>query len=556
VQVGQPRTVKATRWDLHAKRVLTVIFHRFDPAPVGRMARTGLAPNSRLRASPSDDWRQPSESITHSKITFSWVFPFPSQSVILSHEVIVPKWGGQMSRADEESIRQEYEQRHPGVDIPKIPRSHHPVDKSGQVYEWRSGAGGWCPTGQINHSAAARLNKGFPPVYQEEAVTGQLLYENPGIDPNIDRTIRSIPDLRLPVLPKSNGLGALGWLGIVGFLTIIGVVIWIIVVHLGSSGYPPEGTLADSYGVSGGRSVSEIAFSWNGKELVAADSYSGANLWNVDNDSQIYDFNTIDTAERATFSPNGALVAVGDYYGNVTVFNIANKRQLAQFTDPLANGFNGPNAGGVYGLAFSPDGNTLAAAEFSGKVHLWDIASGRETATLAVPSDDTGGLVGSLAFSPNGRIVAVGDPEGTTYVWDAATGKLIAILNYPHASTTGIAGIAFSPRGHILATLQTDGTAILWNVSTWKQIYTLSAGDSSYGECSIAFSPGGKTLAAGCNGANAYLWNLASKQQIATLTAPSGDIDGVAFSPDGSILAAGTSAGYIYLWNAETVGSK
>jgi hypothetical protein len=28
----------------HAKTTLTVIFHRFDPAPVGRMARTGLAP--------------------------------------------------------------------------------------------------------------------------------------------------------------------------------------------------------------------------------------------------------------------------------------------------------------------------------------------------------------------------------------------------------------------------------------------------------------------------------------------------------------------------------
>ena len=26
---------------VHAKTTLTVIFHRFDPAPVGRMARTG-----------------------------------------------------------------------------------------------------------------------------------------------------------------------------------------------------------------------------------------------------------------------------------------------------------------------------------------------------------------------------------------------------------------------------------------------------------------------------------------------------------------------------------
>jgi WD domain, G-beta repeat len=462
-----------------------------------------------------------------------------------------------MSRADEESIRQEYELRHPDVVIPKIPRSHHhPVDKSGRVYEWRSGVGGWRPTGRINYSAAAKLNESFPPVYQEKATTGQPLYEDPGIDPRIDRTIRLIPDLRPLELPESNGLGAFGWLGIIGFLAIVGVVIWLIVVHLGSSGHPPSRTFADSYGATGARGVSAIAFNPDGKELVTADANSGANLFNVDTGSLVYDFNPSINATRVAFSPNGQLLAVGDVSGNVYLWNIASRHQIAEFTDPLANS---TNIGGVYGLAFSPDGVTLAAAEYSGVVYLWSVASGNKFATLAVPSNDSGGEVGNIAFSPDGRMLAVGDSDGTTYLWDVARRSRTAILSYTNSSPTGIAGVAFSPNGQTLATLQTGSTTVLWNVSTRNEVGTLPVGDpgdSELDNCSIAFSFTGKTLAAGCNGRNTYLWDVASTQKIATLTGSSGNITGIAYSPDGNTVAAGTDAGYIYLWNTETLGSK
>jgi hypothetical protein len=218
-----------------------------------------------------------------------------------------------MSRADEESIRQSYEQsiRHTGLSIPKIPRSHRAVDINGRVYEWRSSAGGWFPTDPIDYAAATKLQEGPPPVYQEKAVTGQPLYDDPRLEP----LIRFVPDLRPPVQLESNGLGALGCLGIVGFLAIIGVVIWLIVAHLTSSGYPPSRTFADSPDTSGNRSVSDIAFSPDGKELATADGYSGANLFNVDSGNLVYTFNTSGViggtvaTTRVAFSPNGKLLA-------------------------------------------------------------------------------------------------------------------------------------------------------------------------------------------------------------------------------------------------------
>jgi WD40 repeat protein len=460
-----------------------------------------------------------------------------------------------MSRADEEWIRQTFEQRnrHTNLAIPAI-RSDYAVDIEGQVYKRRpaagGGGGGWFPTGRTEYAAAAEFRKGRP-VYLEKAVTGQPLYE----DPSLVRPITLIDRLPQPVLPKPPGLGAMGVLGILGFLAIIGVVIWIIVARH-ESGYPPSRTFADSYDTSGARKVSAIAFSPNGKELVAADAYSGANLWNVNSGRLVYDFNPDTVATRAAFSPNGKLLAVGDYYGNVFLWNIARKRQVAKFTDPMANGFSSPYSGGVYGLAFNPDGKILAAAEYDGKVHLWNVHSRSKLATLHVSSNDSGGLVGYMAFSPNGHILAVGDSNGKTYLWNVARKSRVAILSYPHSSTTGIAGVAFSPNGHTLATLETDGTAVLWNVSTRNEVSTLPVGDSGFDNCSIAFSPSGKTLAAGCNGSSTYLWDVASKQQVATLTGPSGYIDGVAFSPDGKTLAAGSDAGYIYLWDVGKLGSN
>ena len=58
-------------------------------------------------------------------------------------------------------------------------------------------------------------------------------------------------------------------------------------------------------------------------------------------------------------------------------------------------------------MACRPDGQTVAAGDYSGHVGLWDTTTGKRTATLA-----QGSTVNSVAFSPNGRILAAGDASG------------------------------------------------------------------------------------------------------------------------------------------------
>jgi WD40 repeat protein len=67
----------------------------------------------------------------------------------------------------------------------------------------------------------------------------------------------------------------------------------------------------------------------------------------------------------------------------------------------------------VDSVAFSPRGTTLAVSGLIG-THLWDVATGMETATF--PNPDTSSANG-VAFSPDGTTLAIGDGNGTTYLW-------------------------------------------------------------------------------------------------------------------------------------------
>jgi WD40 repeat protein len=68
----------------------------------------------------------------------------------------------------------------------------------------------------------------------------------------------------------------------------------------------------------------------------------------------------------------------------------------------------------VYGVAFSPDGRTLASASADRTVSLWDVEHRRLLGRLA---EHTAGVIG-VAFSPDGRTLASASADRTVILWN------------------------------------------------------------------------------------------------------------------------------------------
>jgi WD40 repeat protein len=96
---------------------------------------------------------------------------------------------------------------------------------------------------------------------------------------------------------------------------------------------------------------------------------------------------------------------------------------LSGWEPKLRNTLQGHTEIAVWSVAFSPDSKTLASGGgFGGKpgeIQLWDVATGKEQATLQGHTE----AVRSVAYSPDGKTLASGSEDGTIKLWDVGTGK-------------------------------------------------------------------------------------------------------------------------------------
>jgi WD40 repeat protein len=218
----------------------------------------------------------------------------------------------------------------------------------------------------------------------------------------------------------------------------------------------------------------------------------------------------------------------------------------------------------VRALALSPDGKTLAAADERGTVQLWELATGKELATLRGPKE-LPIYHQALAFSPDGKTLAVGggsararEAFGEVRLWDVPGRRLTRTIK---GFRIYLSYVDFSRDGKAITAGSYNDPMRTWRLpdlalqSKWKSPF--------YSLYTMAFSPGGDFLVAGGaqpnpealferdRGELRFLERTSGKT-IHTIKSGDDSFRCVAFSPDGRYLA--TAAGTVSLWDVSALG--
>lgn len=205
----------------------------------------------------------------------------------------------------------------------------------------------------------------------------------------------------------------------------------------------------------------------------------------------------------------------------------------------LTEVWSGKVEGHVVGLAFSPDGERLAAASIEGPIALFDSGGGAEIHRLAGHGLGTS----AISWGGDGSHLASAGQDGKARAWDARAGVEVFAVE---AGAAWAEHVAWSPAGAVLATaagrklrLWDGGGGLLREYP--DQPATISA---------IAWKPRSAELASVAYGRLA-IWSPEAPGPIRSFDRK-GSMLALAWSPDARFLATGDQDATVQFWDVRT----
>jgi WD40 repeat protein len=202
-------------------------------------------------------------------------------------------------------------------------------------------------------------------------------------------------------------------------------------------------------------------------------------------------------------------------------------------------------------VAFSPDGQKVAALGSDGRVREWSLATGLSTASRMVSEAPL--QRGRLDYRADGRLVAVGS-TGVVFVPASRGGWVLARTlggEKGDVFADRVNAVRFSPDSQTLAVGGGEpsraGDISIWELSSGRLLQNWRERHSDAVLC-LDFSPDGRWLASGASDKLAKVTEVATGKQVHLLEGHTHHVLGVAFRGDARMLATAGGDGVVLVW--------
>lgn len=244
------------------------------------------------------------------------------------------------------------------------------------------------------------------------------------------------------------------------------------------------------------------------------------------------------------FSHDGNMLAAGGADGIIRLYESATGKQRSAIRTGIDADLLHKH---LVVLAFAPDGNTLLAANKRGRIHRWAVGSGKALPTLAGHEE----CVTALLVAPDSKsLVSVGW-DFLIRRWDLESGRE---LSGPDGFQIAFKATR-SPDGRYIAVGDATGRLELLDATSGRRVRALR--DSVTGVDRLRWSPDGKRLAVARGDKSVAVWDLARAevgQRLPMLTPLKHDESwwwrvGLAFTPNGQQLLTTDTDNDVRLWD-------
>jgi RNA polymerase sigma factor (sigma-70 family) len=292
--------------------------------------------------------------------------------------------------------------------------------------------------------------------------------------------------------------------------------------------------------LGGIRNVDAVVISPSGRRLAVSDD--GVK------EVRVYDTATGDVVRRIPFtgkrgfdvgiSHDDQSLAVGDLREELDVYDLASGRRTATVKEP----------GLEFGLVrFAPDGRTLITIAGSWpdyRATVWDLATGSARYRLrsAAPED----RFEAPTFSPDGSAIAIGNYKQELTLYDSTTGR--ELRRFPGLSR--VEHTVFSRDGRTIAGVSSAGTIVLWDVATGRLLPASADPVTQVHE--VWFADGGRRLVGAVMYQPAVSWDPATGREIRRSADALNAMFFRRYSPDERLVAGVTPEGTIQVYDAAT----